>query len=68
MNDPASRAQQRVLLLAVLIAAVLVVAIFAASQWYPTLVSMNSRLWMSFSAMAGAAILLAVFRLRNPRR
>jgi len=68
MNDPASRAQQHILLLAILIAAVLVMAIFVASQWYPTLMSMNSGLWISFSAMAGAAILLAVLRLRNPRR
>lgn len=68
MDDPASRAQQRVLLLALLIAAGLIVGIFAASRWYPTIMSTHSRLWMSFAAMAGAAILLALLRLRNPRR
>jgi uncharacterized membrane protein len=68
MDDPASRAQQRVLILAFLIAAGLIVVIFTVSRWYPTLMSTDPRTWMSFAAMAGAAILLAVFRLRNPRR
>jgi hypothetical protein len=68
MDDPASRAQQRVVLLAFLIAAGLIVGTFAVSHWYPAVMSDHSRLLISFIALAGAAILLAFLRLRNPRR
>ncbi|MBL6939627.1 MAG: hypothetical protein ISS15_20275 [Alphaproteobacteria bacterium] len=68
MDDPASRAQQRVLLLAVVLAAALMGILFAASQLYPGIVSPDSRVWISFTAISGAAILFAVVRLRNPRR
>jgi hypothetical protein len=68
MSDPATRAQQRVLLLALAIAAVMVVSMFAARHWFPALSSTSSRLWISLGAMAGAGILLAALKLRNPRR